>query len=85
MQQDKPPSLSEVYDAIKQMKNRKAPGVDNISADLLKAGGVPMTKWAHEILCDVWNNEDVVEDWATAILIRLYKNKGDRTVCGNYR
>ncbi|CAF2803830.1 unnamed protein product, partial [Rotaria sp. Silwood2] len=79
MRQDKPPSLSEVHDAIKQMKNRKAPGVDNISVDLLKAGGIPMAKWLHEILCDVWNDEEVVEDWTTAILIRLYKNKGDRT------
>jgi hypothetical protein len=85
IRQDKPPSLSEVHDAIKQMKNRKAPGIDNISADVLKAGGIPMAKWVHEILCDVWNNEEMIEDWTTAILIRLYKNKGDRTVCGNYR
>jgi hypothetical protein len=85
IRQDKPLSLSEVHDAIKQMKNRKAPGIDNISADVLKAGGMPMAKWVHEILCDVWNSEEMVEDWATAILIRLYKNKGDRTVCGNYR
>jgi len=85
IRQDKTPSLSEVLDAIKQMKNRKAPGVDNISADVLKAGGVPMAKWVHEIVCDVWNEEVMVEDWTTAILIRLYKSKGDRTVCGNYR
>ncbi|CAF3824708.1 unnamed protein product, partial [Adineta steineri] len=49
VRQDIPPSLSEVVGAIKQMKNRKAPGVDNISADVLKAGGVPMAKWVHEI------------------------------------
>jgi hypothetical protein len=85
IRQEKPPSLSEVFDAIKQMKNRKALGVDNISADVLNAGGVPMAKWVHEIVCDVWNGQVMVEDWTTAILIRLYKSKGDRTVCDNYR
>ncbi|CAF1528302.1 unnamed protein product, partial [Adineta steineri] len=85
VRQDIPPSLSEVVGAIKQMKNRKAPGVDNISADVLKAGGVPMAKWVHEIVCDVWNEEVMIEEWTTSILIRLYKSKGDRTVCGNYR
>ncbi|CAF4219297.1 unnamed protein product, partial [Adineta steineri] len=85
VRQDIPPSLSEVVGAIKQMKNRKAQGVDNISADVLKADGVPMAKWVHEIVCDVWNEEVIAEEWTTSILIRLYKSKGDRTVCGNYR
>ncbi|CAF1392846.1 unnamed protein product [Rotaria magnacalcarata] len=40
--QDKPPSLVEVQEDIRQMKNRKASGNDGITADLLKAGGLPI-------------------------------------------
>ncbi|CAF4222130.1 unnamed protein product [Rotaria sp. Silwood2] len=82
--QDKAPSLKEVQCATKQMKNGKAPGNDGISADIIKAGGLPMAKWLHEIFVDIWENETIVEDWATAILIRLYKNKGDKKICDNY-
>ncbi|CAF2569830.1 unnamed protein product, partial [Rotaria sp. Silwood2] len=76
--QEQTPSLEEVQRAIKQMKNGKAPGNDGISADLIKAGGLPMAKWLHEIFVDIWENETIIEDWSTAILIRLYKNKGDK-------
>ena len=34
---------------------------------------------------DVWNSEEIVEDWTLAILIRLFKNKGDKRQCDNYR
>ncbi len=85
LRQDKLPSIDEVQQAIKQMKNGKAPGNDNISADVLKAGGSPMVKWLHEIFVDIWHNEQIVDDWTTAILIRLYKNKGDKRICDNYR
>ncbi|CAF4133783.1 unnamed protein product [Rotaria sp. Silwood2] len=78
--QEQTPSLEEVQRAIKQMKNGKAPGNDGISADLIKAGGLPMAKWLHEIFVDIWENETIIEDWSTAILIRLYKNKGDKKV-----
>jgi exonuclease III len=85
LRQDKLPSLTEVQQAIKQMKSGKAPGNDNISADVLKAGGLPMAKWLHEVFVGIWQNEDIVDDWTTAILIRLYKNKGDKRICDNYR
>ncbi|CAF3715602.1 unnamed protein product [Rotaria socialis] len=83
--QDKTPTLSEVQCAIKQMKNGKAPGNDGISIDVIKAGGLPMAKWLHEIFVDIWENEIMIKDWTTAILIRLYKNKGDKKICDNYR
>ena len=35
---------------MKQMENGKAPGNDNISADLLKAGGRPTVTWLREII-----------------------------------
>ncbi|CAM4739994.1 unnamed protein product [Rotaria magnacalcarata] len=52
------------------MKSRKAPGNDGITADLLKAGGLPVAIWLHEIFVDIWKQEEIVEDWALAILIR---------------
>ena len=46
-------SLEEIEQAVKKMKNQKAPGIDSITAEVLKAGGKPMTEmrtpkdWAH--------------------------------------
>ncbi|CAF1574985.1 unnamed protein product [Didymodactylos carnosus] len=83
--QDTPPSLPEVVQAIRQMKSRKAPGKDDVTAELLKAGGMEIALWLHQIVVDAWINEEMVEDWTMAILIRLYKNKGDKRFYDNYR
>ena len=83
--QENPPTIGEVQQALNQMKNRRAPGNDDITADLLKAGGITVVTWLHEIFVDIWTIEEIVEDWTLAILIRLFKNKGDKTQCDNYR
>ncbi|CAF4616570.1 unnamed protein product [Rotaria sp. Silwood2] len=83
--QDAVPTISEVVKAIQQIKNRRAPGKDEISAELIKAGGLPLAEWLHEIIRDVWEQEIMVKDWTVAVLIRLYKNKGDKRICDNYR
>ena len=67
------------------MKSRKASGNDDVTADLLKAGGTPVLNWLHAIFVDIWNSEETVEDWTLAILIRLFKNTGDKRHCDNYR
>ncbi|CAF1404768.1 unnamed protein product, partial [Didymodactylos carnosus] len=63
----------EVRRAVKQIKSRKASGSDEVTADILKAGGEPVILWLFEIFTDVWKNEEMVEDWSLALLIRLYK------------
>ncbi|CAF4211196.1 unnamed protein product, partial [Rotaria sordida] len=76
--QEKTPILQEVAEAIKQMKNHRAPGKDNLTAEILKAGGMTTAKWLHEIICDIWTKEIMVEAWTLATLTRLYKGKGDK-------
>ena len=70
---------------MKQIKNSKAPGNDNISADLLKADGRPMATWLREIINHIWQNEKTIDDWTTATVIRIYKNKGNKYIWDNYR
>ncbi|CAM4800706.1 unnamed protein product [Rotaria magnacalcarata] len=83
--QDAVPTLDEVVKAIGQIKNKKVPGKDDVPAELLKAGGHYIAEWLHEIICDVWEQEVMVKEWTEAIIIRLYKNKGDKRICDNYR
>ncbi|CAF4573636.1 unnamed protein product [Rotaria socialis] len=68
------------------MKSRKAPGSDEVTADILKGGaGEPVIKWLHEMFTNMWENERVVKAWGSATRIRLYKNKGNKKLCDNYR
>ena len=39
----------------------------------------------HTFICKLWEEETVPEDWVNAILVAIFKNKGLREECGNYR
>jgi hypothetical protein len=78
-------SIEEVRKALSQMKSRRAPGSDEVTVDILKAGGEPIIRWLFEFFTDVWKNEQIVKEWNMTTLIKLYKSKGDRKICDNYR
>ena len=48
--------------ALKQMKSGKAPGNDEIIADLLKVGGMPVLKWLYYLFVEIWKTEQMIED-----------------------
>jgi hypothetical protein len=79
-----PPIKEEIRWALRNMKNRKAPGIDNISAELLKADLETSTDQISKILDLVWIRENVPSDWRKGLIIKLAK-KGDLTCCGNWR
>ena len=56
-------------------------------AYLLKSLSVQRTllKELHEILCQCWRKGEVPQDMRDANIVTLYKNKGDRGDCNNYR
>ena len=79
-----PPSLQEIKEALKTLKNNKAAGPDNIPAEVLKADIELSAKSFLPLIHKIWNNEICPEDWKNGHITILPK-KGDLTQCGNHR
>ncbi|KAK3893161.1 hypothetical protein Pcinc_003002 [Petrolisthes cinctipes] len=75
----------EVRKAIGKLKMGKAPGVDGITAEMLKCGGEVVVEWMLLICTLAWRQGEVPEDWRRAIIVPLYKGKGSKDECGSYR
>ena len=73
-----PPTANEVKSAIDNMKSRKAPGADGVSAEMLKAGGDIITETLTEIFKEIWEEEEIPVDWKTGLIVKLPK-KGNLT------
>jgi hypothetical protein len=70
-------SLVEVEIAIGKLETYKSPGIDQIPAELIKAGGE-----IHRLICCIWK-EELPQQWKESIIVPIYK-KGDTTDCNNY-
>ena len=70
---------------VNRFKWEKAPGIYGIHAELLKAckNAVPMS--LHAVLCSAWNTGIIPTDWKRGLVVHLWKGKGDRQGCNNYR
>ncbi|XP_033124302.1 uncharacterized protein LOC117122714 [Anneissia japonica] len=82
---DVPPTLEELKKAIENLLVRKATGEYGISGEVIKSGGHILTNHLHIILCMCWEKSIIPQDLKDANIITLYKNKGDRGNCDNYR
>jgi hypothetical protein len=66
-----------------KLKSHKSPGIDQIPAELIKAGGRTIHCEIHKLLISVWNKEELPEEWKKSIVV-IYE-KGDKTDRSNYR
>ena len=80
-----PPSLVETQAAVNWLKWGKAQGICSIRAELLKAGGNTAFVSLHAVLCSAWNTCTIPTDWKRSLVVPLWKEKGDRQDCNNYR
>nr|VZI36934.1 unnamed protein product [Spirometra erinaceieuropaei] len=78
------PSEEEVANAIRKLRNNKAPGEDGIPAEIFKSCVDTLAPWLHEVIERAWRDEVVPDDWGLGILVPILK-KGDKTRCENYR
>jgi len=67
------------------MKNNKSTGYDGLPAEISKKGGDAKIRWMQVIFNAVRKEGRIPDNWEKAVLCPVFKNKGDRADCGNYR
>ena len=82
---DSEPSVEELSKAIYSLASGKAPGNDGIPPELIKHCKTTLLLPLHEVLCQCWQEGSVPQDMRDSKIITLYKNKGERNDCNNYR
>jgi len=82
---DEKPTLAELEKAIMSLSSGKAPGNDGIPPEVIKCGGSALLEHLHNLLCQCWEEGAVPQDMRDANIVTLYKNKGDKSDCNNYR
>jgi len=78
------PSASEVELAIEKLTSHKSPGIDQIPAELIEAGGKKIRCVIHKLIISIWNKEELHEEWKESIIVPICK-KVDKTDCSTYR
>ena len=71
-----PPSVEETQEAIKNLKNGRAAGPDEVQAELFKYGGAELTFLTAKIMQACWNQRSIPHSWQHSTIICLYKGKG---------
>jgi hypothetical protein len=56
-------SVFEIELAIEKLKSHKSPGIDQIPAEFIKAGGRTIRHEIHKLIISIWKKEKLPEDW----------------------
>jgi hypothetical protein len=70
--------------AIVKLKSHKSPGMHQIPAELIKAGGRIFRSEIHKLTFSIFKKEELLEEWKESIILLISKN-GDNTNCITYR
>jgi hypothetical protein len=62
--------------ALEKLKTHKSSGIDQIPAELIKAGGRTICSEIHKYIKSIWNKEELPEDWKESVIVPIYE-KGD--------
>jgi hypothetical protein len=65
-----------VSEVIKKLKCNKAPGEDEIVAEMIKYGGCSLEAVIHKIIVRIWEEEIMPECWKLSLICPIFK-KGD--------
>ena len=56
----KHPTMREVEDCVRTLKNRKSPGGDGLTAEIFKYSKGDTLQKLHEVICAIWTSENIL-------------------------
>ena len=80
----KPPTLENIFAAIKSTKSETIPVLGGLSAEIYKYGGAALHTQLLKFYSTCWTVKELPQQLKVALMIAIYKNKGDCSDCGNY-
>ena len=82
---DDPPTREEIKKATMQLKVGKAQGIDGIPAEVYQHGKEAVLDKLQDLFTNCWEKEALPQDLRDAVIVSLYKNKGEKSDCSNYQ
>ena len=80
-----PITAEEIQKECHKLKNNKSPGEDKIINEYIKASMPSLTHIYVMIFNKILDTGIFPEAWSSGVIVPIYKNKGDRNDCNNYR
>ena len=82
---DDPPTCDKIKEAIAKRKHGKSTGIDGLQAEVYQHGGDALLRTLHGLFTKCWELGVLPQDLKDATIVSLYKNKGAKSDCSNYR
>ena len=82
---DGPITEEEIDKAISSLKAGKAAGPDGLPPDVFIHGGAALVTFMTEFSQKCWEEREVPTQWLRANMVTIYKRKGEKSDCSNYR
>ena len=73
-----PPEKVEIKAGVKSLKNGKAPGKDNLNAELFKADPEFTAEVLQPLFTDIWEVKKLPDDWTEGIIIKMPKKGAEQ-------
>lgn len=77
-------TYEELEEALRKTKNAKAPGEDDLSAEIYKYASFNFKRRLLKFYNNIWKTERIPEEFRNAVVVPIFK-KGDMTKPENYR
>ena len=78
------PTREEIKKATMQLKVGKSPGIDNTPAELYHQGGEAVLDKLRDPFSNCWGKGTLPQDVRDAVIVSLYRNKGEKSDCSKY-